>query len=146
MRRFTIVNNDGVMVFEAAGKRLAMLVEQQRLDDAKSDLEELLRPMLDAGIDTLVLGCTHYPFLSEQIAAVTGPGVRLVDPAPAVARQVQRVLGGAGMLNGAGGATTYLTSLDAGRFEEQLRSLLGVAVAATSVGIENQGTRPDPAD
>lgn len=47
-----------------------------------------VRPLVDAGADTLVLGCTHYPFLAPLIAEAAGPGVTLVDPAPAVARQV----------------------------------------------------------
>ncbi|MDY0019570.1 MAG: glutamate racemase [Anaerolineae bacterium] len=55
-------------------------------------LKKYLQPMLDAGIDHLVLGCTHYPFLSAAIAKVAGPGVTLIDPAPAVARQVARLL------------------------------------------------------
>ncbi len=55
-------------------------------------LKQYLQPMLDAGIDHLVLGCTHYPFLSTAIAKVAGPGVTLIDPAPAVARQVARLL------------------------------------------------------
>jgi len=47
-----------------------------------------VRPLVDAGADTLVLGCTHYPFLAPLIVQAAGPGVTLVDPAPAVARQV----------------------------------------------------------
>lgn len=45
-----------------------------------------LAPVLAQGADTLVLGCTHYPFLVETIAAVAGPGVRLIEPGAAVAR------------------------------------------------------------
>ena len=55
-------------------------------------LHDCLDPMVAAGIDHLVLGCTHYPFLREAIGEVTGPGVTLIDPAPAVARQVGRRL------------------------------------------------------
>jgi glutamate racemase len=55
-------------------------------------LEKYLRPLLQEGIDTLVLGCTHYPFAAGAIQAVVGPQVRLVDPAPAVALQVRRIL------------------------------------------------------
>ena len=45
--------------------------------------------MLAAGIDTVVLGCTHYPFVIPLIEEIAGPGVRVIDPAPAVARQVE---------------------------------------------------------
>lgn len=130
-------HTDGVMVFEAAGKRLAMLVEEGRLDEATTDLEELLGPMLAAGIDTLVLGCTHYPFLAEQIQSVAGPSVRLVDPAPAVARQVRRVLGDSQMLQSGVGDVLYLSTLDPRRLTEQILSLLGIAVTAVSVALDD---------
>jgi glutamate racemase len=55
-------------------------------------LEQALQPMLAQGIDTVVLGCTHYPFVIPLIEEIVGHGVRVIDPAPAVARQVQRVL------------------------------------------------------
>ena len=132
---------NGVEVHEVAAERLAMLVEEGRLDEAKGDLEELLGPMLAAGIDTLVLGCTHYPFLEDQIRAVVGPDVRLIDPARAVARQLQRVLENEGILNrGSGGGTAYLTSADPGRLEDQARLLAGYMINATRVDIEDQGT------
>ncbi len=51
-----------------------------------------LEPMLAQGIDALVLGCTHYPLVQPLIERIVGPGVRVIDPAPAVARQVQRLL------------------------------------------------------
>ena len=56
-------------------------------------LETYLAPLLDAGIDQLVLGCTHYPFLRAFIEDIVGPGVAVIDPAPAVARQAGRLLG-----------------------------------------------------
>ena len=45
-----------------------------------------------AGADRIVLGCTHYPFLRPVIEAIAGPGVQVIDPAPAVARQTVRLL------------------------------------------------------
>ena len=48
--------------------------------------------MLAQGIDTVVLGCTHYPFVIPLIEQIAGPAVRVIDPAPAVARQVARLL------------------------------------------------------
>jgi glutamate racemase len=56
-------------------------------------LENALRPMLAQGIDTIVLGCTHYPFAIPVIAEIAGPDVEVIDPAPAVALQVKRLLG-----------------------------------------------------
>lgn len=55
-------------------------------------LHEYLDPMLTEGIDTLVLACTHFTFLTPAILRVIGSGVRVIDPAPAVARQVGRVI------------------------------------------------------
>jgi glutamate racemase len=49
-------------------------------------------PLLDAGADTIVLGCTHYPFLAPLIASIAGPSVALIDTGAAVARQVERRL------------------------------------------------------
>lgn len=52
-----------------------------------------VEPLLAAGADTLVLGCTHFPWLAPLIAEVAGPSVSLIDPAPAVAEQLARRLG-----------------------------------------------------
>jgi glutamate racemase len=55
-------------------------------------VERYVRPLIARGADTLVLGCTHYPFLKPLIASVAGAGVRLIDTGDAVARQVARRL------------------------------------------------------
>jgi glutamate racemase len=55
-------------------------------------LEKALRPMMKLGIDTVVLGCTHYPFVIPMIQEITGLHVRVIDPAPAVARQAARLM------------------------------------------------------
>ena len=70
------------------------LVERLELDgpEAGRVVRASLQPLLDAGADTIVLGCTHYPFLRPVIERIAGPGVRVIDPAPAVARQVLKVL------------------------------------------------------
>ncbi|MEM1214752.1 MAG: glutamate racemase [Bacteroidota bacterium] len=57
-------------------------------------LTQIVQPMLAAGVDTLVLGCTHYPFILPLLREIVGPQVQLIDPAPAVARQVARRLQG----------------------------------------------------
>ncbi len=62
-------------------------------------LEAALHPMLDQGIDTIVLGCTHYPFVIPLIQEIAGPGVRVIDPAPAVARQARRLLEANGLIS-----------------------------------------------
>jgi len=58
---------------------------------ANQEVNRYLSPVLDMGADTLVLGCTHYPFLHNTIAAIAGPQRPIIDPAAAVAAQVARV-------------------------------------------------------
>lgn len=84
----------GVKLLQHTCPGLVMQIENGNLDSAETRriLEEALHPMLNQGIDTVVLGCTHYPFVIPLIQQIVGPGVRVIDPAPAVARQVQRLL------------------------------------------------------
>ena len=89
-------------------------------------LQRYLRPLLAAGADTIVLGCTHYPFLVHQIRAIAGPDVTIVDAAPAVARQAARVLhqrGLAGPAEQCPGDITYATTGDHAGFARLLRQL-----------------------
>ena len=55
-------------------------------------LERYIAPMLDAGADTLVLGCTHYPFLDRAIRDIAGERLQIVDTSVAIARQLDRLL------------------------------------------------------
>ncbi|HEX8831089.1 MAG TPA: glutamate racemase [Longimicrobium sp.] len=73
---------------------LADAIEDGHLDDEvlRALLPGYTEPLKAAGVDTVVLGCTHYPFVREQIAAALGPGVRIVESGPAIARQTERVL------------------------------------------------------
>ena len=109
------------------------LVEAGELDSprTRAAVQEYVGPLIEAGVDELVLGCTHYPFLLPLIAEVAGPGVEIIDPAPAVARQVGRVLAGRGWVaDGAGSERVFCTTGDAKRFERALRELLGVEMEA----------------
>jgi glutamate racemase len=84
--------------------------------------------MLAAGIDTVVLGCTHYPFVFPLIEEIVGPEVRLIDPSPAIARQVGRLLEQFDLLNSSQktGETRYQTTGDAAQLEKML-PVLGFA-------------------
>ena len=86
----------GVEIHVQVGEGLVELVESGKIEgeECKAVLAPYLLPMKAKGIDQLVLGCTHYPFLSKSISEILGPGVKLIDPAPAVARQLERVLEG----------------------------------------------------
>ncbi len=90
-------------------------------------LEKALHPMLEQGIDTVILGCTHYPFVIPLIKQIVGPEVRVIDPAPAVARQTARLLDMAGLRNieSNSGEMRFFTSGKVELFESQLPRLLG---------------------
>ena len=64
---------------------------ENNAEDLDARLRQHLAPMLARGADTLVLGCTHYPLVCDAIRRVVGPDIHLIDPAPAVARQVKRL-------------------------------------------------------
>ncbi|PPG29695.1 glutamate racemase [Pseudoclavibacter sp. RFBB5] len=69
--------------------------------------EEYLAPIKAAGVDTVVLGCTHYPFLKGVLGYVLGPGVRLVSSDVETAQDVYRVLASNGLLNSSGRDPQY---------------------------------------
>ncbi len=75
------------------------LVEEGWLDHPATRLvaEEYLGPLLAADLDTLILGCTHYPLLAPLLASVAGPGVRLQDSATAVAERAAAILADLGL-------------------------------------------------
>jgi glutamate racemase len=62
-------------------------------------LERYLTPLLEQRADNIVLGCTHYPFLTPLIREIAGPAVAILNPAPAVARELRRRLANAGLLS-----------------------------------------------
>ena len=84
----------GVTVLQHTCPGLVAQIEQGALaaPETESILRGALEPMLIQGIDTVVLGCTHYPFVIPLIQHIVGENVRVIDPAPAVARQVARLL------------------------------------------------------
>lgn len=80
------------------------LVEQVETGDLSGDktralVEQYVMPLLAQGADTLVLGCTHYPFLASLIQEIAGSSVQVIDPSPAIARELRRRLGNAGLLS-----------------------------------------------
>jgi glutamate racemase len=106
-----------VTLYQHTCPGLVAQIEQGDLDGplTQSILETALHPMLTAGIDTIVLGCTHYPFVIPLIQAIAGSQVRVIDPAPAIARQVVRLLQAQGCANpGPGhGIVHYFTTSEA---------------------------------
>lgn len=119
----------GVTVLQDTCPGLVMEIEAGHLDtpEVRAILEKALHPMLAQGIDTVVLGCTHFPFVIPLIEDIVGPGVRVIDPAPAIARQVARLLEVNNLTTTADqqGSVRYLTSGDPDQLAALLPRLLG---------------------
>ena len=112
------------------------LVEQVESGDLEgprtlSLVERYTRPLLSRGADTLILGCTHYPFLAPMIRQVAGPAIPLIDTGEAVARQLQRRLLTELTDTSAGAGTCrFFTSGDANTATLIMSRLWGNAVVA----------------
>ena len=122
----------GVKLLPHTCPGLVAQVEAGQLDSPKTRLilEDALKPMLAQGIDTVVLGCTHYPFVIPLIQQIVGPDVRVIDSAPAVARQVGRLLEARGwshdlenLVNS--GLVEFFTTGEAADLQSLLPRLLG---------------------
>ena len=83
-----------IKVVEHIGQGFVELVESGTMTgpEAEEVVRKSLQPLTDAGADTIVLGCTHYPFLADTITKVADRPVTLIDPAPAVARHLLEVM------------------------------------------------------
>ncbi len=115
------------------------LVEEGWHDDpiTREVAERYLAPLLAASIDSLVLGCTHYPVLRPVLERVAGPGVALIDSASAVAERVARDLAAAGLTAPPGAPGTlhaYVTDT-AQHFARLARMILGVEVSLELVDV-----------
>jgi glutamate racemase len=84
----------GVEVYTQPAPGLVEIVEAGAIETPETErlLRKYLQPLLEKGIDTLVLGCTHYPFLRTVAQRICGPGVTILDTGLAVAKQTARVL------------------------------------------------------
>jgi glutamate racemase len=122
----------GVQVETQVCPDFVTLVEQGLPAPATREaVAHYLAPLKAAGIDQLVLGCTHFPFLTPHLSAYLGAGVEIVDPAPAVARQVERVLAQRGLLKDSDqpGAIQVITTGDPAQFTRVVRGLLNLNLA-----------------
>ena len=92
-------NNIEVVV--QIGTGLVELVEanEYETDKARVLLKKYVEPMVERGVDQIVLGCTHYPFFKPQIEQMVGSGIAVIDPAPAVAKHAADVLAEHGLQN-----------------------------------------------
>ena len=98
-------------------------------------LFKALQPMLQAGVDEVVMGCTHYPFVIPLIEEIVGEEIRVIDPAPAVARQAGRLLEEYDLFNNGGrsGETSFYTSGRTDEMERLVSELLGMSTSVSQV-------------
>ena len=118
---------EDVTVVEHIGQGFVELVENGITTGPKAEaiIMESLEPLLDAGADTIVLGCTHYPFLKDTIVKVAasltpGRNVTVIDPAPAVAKHLHEVMEHANIIKREG----YSLSLHASGDDSLLRNMV----------------------
>ncbi len=104
----------GVKILMQACPGLVEQVEAGDLQGASTRalIERYVAPLVAQGADSLVLGCSHYPFLAALIREIAGPGVAIIDPSPAIARELRRRLTAARLLSNAnrGGTEQFWTS------------------------------------
>ena len=88
---------------------------------------QYLEPILQADVDTLILGCTHYPLLAPVIRKITGPDVTLIDPGAQAARAARKALLALGLDSGreTGGSARYYVSDDPEGFSDSAAFFLG---------------------
>lgn len=105
-----------VKVIQCVGEGFVETVEAGILDGPQVEalVHKCIDPMVEAGADHIVLGCTHYPFLQPVIERIAGPGVTVINPAPAVALQAKRVRDNIKKTEPANkeGSVTYCSSAD----------------------------------
>ncbi len=131
---------NGAAVVEQACPGLADAIERQGADHPETLrlVERYVTSLRGADVDTIVLGCTHYPLVLESIIRFAGPEITVIDPAPAVARQTLRLLGDPA----SDGGNRFLTTGDSTVFAEQVRSLLHLDIAVESIQIETRRQQP----
>lgn len=115
-----------VKIVEHIGQGFVELVEKGNVSgpEAESIVERSVRPLIEAGADTIVLGCTHYPFLADTIRKVAGVPVTLIDPAPAVAKHLMEVMQENGLIRKDGFSMSLHSSGESETLEKTYNNLI----------------------
>lgn len=139
--------NADVTVFSASCPLFVPLVEEGWLEGDVPELiaRRYLTPLIDAGIDVLILGCTHYPLLKPLLTKILGSGIMLVDSAEEIARQVKELLETRGELSLAQHGTRHFFVSDLPRrFEELGKRFLGEPIGSLTIAEPWKHSRPTP--
>ena len=126
-----------VQIFARACPMFVPLVENGYFNDGnpvtKLIIAEYLQELKDAGVDTLILGCTHYPLLKKMIGDFMGDDVHLVDSGKVTAQAAAAALDDLGLLNGkkTGGTARYFVSDTPDNFDELAHTFLGEYAGGT---------------
>jgi glutamate racemase len=119
----------GVKVLQDTCPGLVELIEEGNITHPRTHkiLENALEPMLKQNIDKVVLGCTHYPFVIPMIKDIVGKGVKVIDPAPAVAMQVGRLLDSFYLrTEDLKGSIEFQTTGDPQKLADNIKYLIGI--------------------
>ena len=130
--------DSGVSVFVQACPLFVPFVEEGWLKqpEVKSIARTYLKPLKDARVDTVILGCTHYPLLKPVIKEVMGESVTLIDSAKQVALEVKNILAAEGLLNGKHAAVhKFFVSDNPEWFSELAYRFLGKPVKGIKVNV-----------
>ncbi len=118
---------EGVTILQETLPGLVEQIERGQFDspDTRKILEHGVQPLLQQGADTLVLACTHFPFIIPLLKEIVGDNIRVVDPSPAIARQVDRLLTERGLHTPHHNPepVQYMTSGHPGNFETIIKQL-----------------------
>lgn len=132
-----LLSEGGVKVISKACPGFVPLVEDGNFRSTHTHqiVEETLAPLRGTGMDSLILGCTHYPFLADTIAETMGPGVALISSADETAREIRTILERTGQL-AAGDEEPlhqFFCSGDPAKFREIAQTWLGAQIRLTPV-------------
>lgn len=138
----------GCEVVKVAGTDIVEFVERRNFSATEAEREAVIAEAAEAfgkaGVDEVVLACTHFLYLGPTIERMLGPGVGLVDSREGVGRQLERVLAAAGLLRdgGAGGASLWLSG-DPGPAHDYARfaGLFGIGYGGALAGAARAGCR-----
>lgn len=130
----------GIEVIQNPCIGLVELIESGKTNspETRDFLKKVTAPMLKAGVDTIVLGCTHYPFIQPILEDFFPKGINIIDPAPAVAQQVKRRLENLDLLGAKKkGSIQFCTTGNIKSFETQIEQLIDYQGVVKGVDFRN---------